>query len=69
MTRAAVIAVLQRATDPLSTSQVRTEVAKELDEERTRAAVDGELQVLAGDGLVEKNAQGKGRPTFWTWRA
>lgn len=67
-TREAVVAVLERATTALSTSGVRAGVATHLGESRTRTAVDQELQALADEGQVTKNAQGKGRPTFWEWR-
>jgi predicted NBD/HSP70 family sugar kinase len=64
-TRPAVLKVLGRASERLSTSDVRVAVAEQLGETRTRQAVTQELQALADGGTVVKHASGKGKTAYW----
>lgn len=63
----AIIDALKDADGPLSTSEVKERVEGELGEKRSRQRIASLLDVLVGEGKVEKAAASKGKATFWRW--
>ena len=62
-----ITSALADADEPLSTSEIKKRVEDQMGGKRSRQRIASLLDVLAGEGKVEKAATSRGKATFWRW--